>query len=110
VTRVDRAVEAALPLDHDRPTGLDLAHDAAIARPKLHVGVRHELDHATDPHARSDPGGEETSTHCVHDHVVRATPGNVLPRMVESTYPFGEETVVERRTRGRAGGSFELDG
>ena len=70
--RVDRAIEATLPLDHDRSAGLDLADDAAISCPELRVGVLHELDHAADTHARSDAGGKKASTHCVHDRFLRA--------------------------------------
>ncbi len=69
LTRIDRAVEAALPLHDDRAAGLDSADDAAVAGPKLVVGVRHELDRATDSHARRDSRGEQTSTYCIHVHV-----------------------------------------
>jgi hypothetical protein len=37
-------------------------------------------------------------------------PTPVLPRTVDSDYPFGEDMVQLCRTGERAGGSFELDG
>jgi hypothetical protein len=43
-------------------------------------------------------------------HVLRVASTLVLPRRVESHYPFGEEKVRTQRTEGRVGGSFELDG
>jgi hypothetical protein len=110
VLRVDRAVEAALPLDDHCTVGLDLADDTAISGPKLRVRVGHELDAAADPDARSDPRGKKTCADCIHGHVLRVAFAPVLPRTVESDYPFGEEMVQLRRTDERAGGSFELDG
>ena len=93
VTRVDRAVEAALPLHDDRTIGLDLADDSAIAGPKVGIGVRDELDHAADPHTRRNSGSEETSADCIHVLVLRVESTLVLPRTVESSYPFGQERV-----------------
>jgi hypothetical protein len=110
VTRIDRAVEAALPLHDDRTVGLDLADDAAIPGPKLGIGVGDELDHTADPYACRNAGSEETSADCIHVLVLRAESTLVLPRTVESPYPFGQETVRGWRTGRRAGGSFELDG
>ena len=108
--RVDRAVEAALPLDDHCAVGLDLADDTAIPGPKLRVRIGHELDTAADPDARSDPRGKKTCADCIHGHVLRAASAPVLPRTVEMNQPFGEEMVQPHRTGERAGGSFELDG
>ena len=96
--RVDRAVEAALPLDEHCTAGLDLADDTAITGPKLGVRIGHELYPAADPDARSDPRSEKTCANCIHGHVLRALSTPVLPRTVEYSYPFGEETVQLQRT------------
>ena len=67
------------------------ADDAAIARSKLDVGVRLELDHAADPDAGRDPGREETSTNCIHALLIRPSHAFCLPRLGESSPPKGEE-------------------
>lgn len=108
--RIDRAAEPTIPVHDDGAVRLDLADDSAVADPKLRIRRRDELDHAADPHTRSDAGSKKTSTDCIHDLVLRVTRLAVLPRTVESAYPFGEETVGPCRTGDHAGGSFELDG
>ena len=55
---VDRAVEAAIPLDDDRAAGVDLADDAAITGPELGIRARLELDHAADSDTRRDARGK----------------------------------------------------
>jgi hypothetical protein len=65
-TRVDRAMEAALPLDHHVATRFDRANDAAIANPQVRVSGRDQLDSATNPDARRNAGGKDTRTRSIH--------------------------------------------
>ena len=61
-TRIDRAVETALPFHHHRTGRVELANDPPIAGPKVGTGVRDELDHGPDAHTGGDSRGEQTCT------------------------------------------------
>ena len=61
-TRIDRAVETALPLHHHRTGRVELTNDPPIAGPKVGTGVRDELDHGPDAHTGGDSRGEQTCT------------------------------------------------
>ena len=61
-TGIDRAVETALPLHHQRTGRVELTNDPPIAGPKVGTGVRDELDHGPDAHTGGDSRGEQTCT------------------------------------------------
>ena len=65
-SRIDRTVEAAVPLHHHGTGRVELANDTPVTGPEVGSRVRNELDHGTDAHTGGDPRGEQTSTCRIH--------------------------------------------